>query len=106
MVRTSPSPLPTIPFFPSSIPIVHLTTLNHSQNLRTQLKDTSIRVVEIVPPTVSTDLHRERSDPNDNKKDKNSAALSVDEFMEYVSKGWKEDRETVSLICTLRDDDK
>jgi len=66
-----------------------------SMNLRTQLKDTKVRVVEIVPPTVATDLHRERSDPDDNKKDKNEAALSVEEFMEFVSKGWKEDKDTI-----------
>jgi short-subunit dehydrogenase involved in D-alanine esterification of teichoic acids len=64
-------------------------------NLRTQLKETAIKVVEIVPPSVGTDLHRERSDPHDNKKDKNPSALSVEEFMEYLVKGWKEDSETI-----------
>jgi len=66
-----------------------------TMNLRTQLKDSKIKVVEIVPPTVATDLHRERSDPDDNKKDKNPNALSVEEFIEYVSKGWKEDKDTI-----------
>ncbi|KAL0934907.1 short-chain dehydrogenase [Colletotrichum truncatum] len=58
-----------------------------SMNLRTQLAKggSSVRVVEIAPPTVATDLHRERSDPNDNKKENNPNALSVDEFMEEVS---------------------
>jgi len=65
-------------------------------NLRTQLKDSKVKVVEIVPPTVATDLHRERSDPNDNKKENNDAALSVDEFMDFVSKGWEEDRDTIA----------
>lgn len=66
-----------------------------SMNLRTQLKETKVRVVEIVPPTVATDLHREREDPDDNKKKKNSAALSVEEFMKDVTKGWGEDREVL-----------
>lgn len=58
-----------------------------SMNLRTQLKNakSSVRVVEIAPPMVETDLHRERSDPDDNKKDRNPNALSVDEFMKEVS---------------------
>ena len=55
-----------------------------------------MRVVEIAPPTVSTDLHRERKDPNDNKKENNSAALSVEEFMESITSQWREDREVVS----------
>lgn len=70
---------------------VHFWTMN----LRTQLKDSKVKVIEIVPPTVATDLHRERSDPDDNKKEKNQNALSVDEFMEFVAKGWEEDKETI-----------
>ncbi|KAI1260264.1 NAD(P)-binding protein [Xylariaceae sp. FL1019] len=56
-----------------------------SMNLRSQLHDTNIRVVEIAPPTVATDLHREREDPDDNKKENNPNALSLDEFMDEVS---------------------
>ncbi|KAE8451494.1 hypothetical protein EG329_003567 [Mollisiaceae sp. DMI_Dod_QoI] len=70
-----------------------------TMNLRTQLsqsKDSeNIKVVEIAPPTVGTDLHREREDPDDNKKEKNKNALSVDEFMEFVSKGLEESKETI-----------
>lgn len=64
-------------------------------NLRTQLEQSgaNIRVIEISPPTVSTDLHRERKDPDDNKKDKNSAALSVDEFMKEVIQNWKDGKD-------------
>jgi len=65
-------------------------------NLRTQLKDTKVRVVEIVPPSVGTDLHRDRTDPDDNKKHKNKSALSVEEFMEDLIKGWKDDSDTIA----------
>lgn len=61
-----------------------------SVNLRTQLRRggfESIRVIEIVPPSVETDLHREREDPDDNKKHKNPNSLSIEEFMSFVSKG-------------------
>jgi len=70
---------------------VHFFTMN----LRTQLKDTKIRVVEIVPPSVGTDLHRDRTDPDDNKKHKNKSALTVEEFMEYLTKGWKDNLDTI-----------
>lgn len=66
-----------------------------SMNLRTQLEKAgcNIRIIEIVPPTVSTDLHRERKDPNDNKKEENSSALSLDEFMEDVTRFWRADKD-------------
>jgi len=70
-----------------------------SMNLRTQLQQDDgtkhIRVVEIAPPTVATDLHREREDPDDNKKEKNKATLSVEEFMDEVVQGWKEGKDLV-----------
>ncbi|KAH8433315.1 uncharacterized protein LDX57_010958 [Aspergillus melleus] len=61
-----------------------------SMNLRTQLANAGlekVRVVEIIPPSVGTDLHRDRSDPDDNKKHNNQSVLTVEEFMEFVSKG-------------------
>jgi short-subunit dehydrogenase involved in D-alanine esterification of teichoic acids len=41
-----------------------------SMNLRTQLAQagSKVRVVEIVPPSVETDLHRERKNPDNNKR--------------------------------------
>lgn len=66
-----------------------------TMTLRTQLAHTNIGVLEIVPPTVSTDLHRERDDPDDNKKEKNSAALSVEEFMQNVAEQWQKGVETI-----------
>ena len=66
-----------------------------SMNLRTQLKDTKVKVVEIAPPTVSTDLHRERENPDDNKKDYNSAALSVEEFINDMTSQWEKGHEVI-----------
>lgn len=65
-------------------------------NLRHQLRDSSVRVVEIAPPMVGTDLHREKEDPDDNKKEKNPISLSVDEFVDEVVGKWKEGREMIS----------
>ncbi|EED13148.1 steroid dehydrogenase, putative [Talaromyces stipitatus ATCC 10500] len=59
-------------------------------NLRTQLIRSGfdkIKVIEIAPPAVESDLHREREDPDDNKKHKNPAVLTIEEFMEVVSAG-------------------
>ncbi|ETS85461.1 hypothetical protein PFICI_03486 [Pestalotiopsis fici W106-1] len=53
---------------------------------RTQLRGTSVRIVEIAPPAVGTDLHRDRDDPDDNKKHKNPDALSIEEFIDEISK--------------------
>jgi short-subunit dehydrogenase involved in D-alanine esterification of teichoic acids len=87
------------PVYNGTKALVHFWTLN----LRTQLaswnadneKNNHIKVVEIVPPTVETDLHRERENPDDNKKESNNAALSIKEFMDDVKHGWEKDWDTV-----------
>lgn len=69
-----------------------------TMNLRSQLaKDrTDVRVVEILPPSVGTDLHREREDPDDNKKEKGANALTLGEFMEEVAVQLEEDKDVIS----------
>ncbi|KAF1923082.1 uncharacterized protein M421DRAFT_104670 [Didymella exigua CBS 183.55] len=67
-----------------------------SMALRKQLKNSGVRVVEIAPPTVATDLHREREDPDDNKKENNKAALSVEEFIEETVGKWKSGEEMIA----------
>lgn len=70
-----------------------------SVNLRSQLAkaESPIRVVEIVPPTVETDLHRERLNPNDNKRSHGAqSAMSVEDFMAEVGEGLEADNETIS----------
>ena len=61
-----------------------------SMNLRTQLARAEhqkhINVVEIAPPMVATDLHRERADPDDDNKDKNPDSMTVDEFLDEVTR--------------------
>jgi short-subunit dehydrogenase involved in D-alanine esterification of teichoic acids len=57
-----------------------------TMNLRTALDRAkeNIRVIEIAPPSVGTDLHREAEDPDDNKKHKNPNSLTIEEFMDEV----------------------
>jgi hypothetical protein len=48
-----------------------------------------------VPPAVETALHRERKDPNDNKRAHgNTSVLSVPEFMKQIQEGWESDKDT------------
>ncbi|KAB8199449.1 hypothetical protein BDV34DRAFT_233046 [Aspergillus parasiticus] len=61
-----------------------------SMALRSQLSRggyEKVRVVEVAPPSVATNLHRDREDPDDNNKDKNPNALSVDEFLDFFVSG-------------------
>ncbi|ETI23515.1 hypothetical protein G647_05317 [Cladophialophora carrionii CBS 160.54] len=89
-------------FLPSSVinPVyngtkawVHMFSLN----LRSQYERSGkIKVVEIAPPTVSTALHRDRTDPSDNSKEKNKAAMSVDEFIQEVEEGWEQGKDIIA----------
>ncbi|KAH8426507.1 uncharacterized protein LDX57_004242 [Aspergillus melleus] len=70
-----------------------------SMNLRTQLQQSGyekIRVIEIAPPTVETNLHRDREDPDDNKRHNNPNALSIEEFMDDVSAKWEQGEEMIA----------
>jgi short-subunit dehydrogenase involved in D-alanine esterification of teichoic acids len=69
-----------------------------TMNLRSQLaRDrTDVRVVEIIPPSVGTDLHRERENPDDNKKHKGADALTVEEFIGEIAAELEADKEVVT----------
>lgn len=68
-----------------------------SEAQRVQLKNTNVRVIEVVPPSVGTDLHRERENPDDNKKEKGAVnSLTVEEFMDDLKKGLKADQDVIS----------
>ncbi|WVQ68298.1 uncharacterized protein L199_006505 [Kwoniella botswanensis] len=73
---------------------LHMFTANIRQQLAAE--DSKIKVIEIVPPQVESDLHRDRLNPDDNKKENSPTALSVDEFMQDVVKGWESNLDTVS----------
>jgi short-subunit dehydrogenase involved in D-alanine esterification of teichoic acids len=64
-------------------------------NLRAQLKGAGIGVIEIAPPSAGTNLRRDREDPDDNKKDKNPQALTIEEFMKDLVTGWERDNEVI-----------
>ena len=80
-------PMAMTPIYNATKAAVH----TYSLALRQQLKDTSVRVVEVVPPMVDTNL---------NKEGRDSARLEyrgipLSEYIPTVVKGLKEDRDTI-----------
>lgn len=69
-------------------------------NLRTQINWVAdgerIKVVEIAPPAVETDLYREREDPDDNKESRNARVLSLEEFMGEVEGKLEREEEMIT----------
>lgn len=66
------------------------------QRKQTSLEYPNMRVVEIVPPSVGTDLHRERENPDDNKKHLGAtSSLTIEEFMDDVRKGFENDQNEI-----------
>lgn len=84
------------PIYNGTKAFVHYWTTNLRTQLATKEESKHIKVVEIAPPSVGTDLHRDHEDPDDNKKEKNKEALTTEEFMKDVEKGWKEDEDVVA----------
>ncbi|WWC71770.1 uncharacterized protein I206_105729 [Kwoniella pini CBS 10737] len=82
------------PVYNGTKAFVHFFTTNLRQQLARQ--ESKIKVVEIVPPQVESDLHRDRTNPDDNKKKSGAPALSVEEFMADVKEGWKTNQDTVA----------
>ncbi|CAL3966545.1 unnamed protein product [Diplocarpon coronariae] len=60
--------------------------------LAKDVKGKKIKIVEITPLTVATNLHR---NPDDITKDKNPDSLKLGEYMDFVKQGFEEDKETV-----------
>jgi hypothetical protein len=48
-----------------------------------------VRVIGIYPQMISTDLHRAHAEPNNNKKENNPQAMTIDEFMADIIAGWE-----------------
>jgi len=63
----------------------------YSLVLRQQLKDTSVKVIEIVPPMVDTDLNKEGRKAAHAK----FRGISVSEYMPTIIKGLKNDEEII-----------
>lgn len=47
-------------------------------------------------PSVGTDLHRDRADPDDDKQFKNKGALTIEELMEEFRNGMEADQDLIS----------
>ncbi|CAE6494644.1 unnamed protein product, partial [Rhizoctonia solani] len=60
-----------------------------------QGRSTNITVVEISPPLVESDLHRDHANPANNKKENSPHALTQEEWIAHVEKGWDEGKEEI-----------
>ncbi|KAL5329097.1 hypothetical protein ACEPPN_002606 [Leptodophora sp. 'Broadleaf-Isolate-01'] len=74
---------------------VHFWTMNSRTQLGSDEGGRNSKVVEVAPPTVATNLHRDRKGADDNKKATNLNALELPEFMKFVAKGWEQDKGTI-----------
>lgn len=86
----------SLQLYPPSLPLSLAAFMHfYTESQRTQLKSTSIRVVEIIPPSVHTALHRDREDPDDNNPSK-SNAITQEDFMNQVAEGWEKDQDVIT----------
>ncbi|KAG8682168.1 hypothetical protein FRC11_000169, partial [Ceratobasidium sp. 423] len=84
-------PIAVVPVYCATKAFVKSFTLS----LREQLRSTNIAVVEISPPLVESDLHRDHDNPENNKKANSPHALTQEEWMANVEKGWDEGKEEI-----------
>ncbi|KAF8753667.1 sepiapterin reductase [Rhizoctonia solani] len=84
-------PIAVVPVYCATKAFVKSFTLS----LREQLRSTNISVIEISPPLVESDLHRDHDNPNNNKKSNSPHALTQEEWIAHVEKGWDEGKEEI-----------
>ncbi|KAI8997944.1 hypothetical protein BC832DRAFT_595388 [Gaertneriomyces semiglobifer] len=84
-------PLVRCPVYSATKAFIHSWT----QSFRSQVGD-RVRVIEIIPPLVGTNLHRDFPDPDDNKKHKNPLALTIEEFIRDVDEDMNAGKDEVA----------
>jgi uncharacterized oxidoreductase len=80
-------PMLSVPVYSATKAAVH----TYSIVLRQQLKDTSVKVIEIVPPMVDTDLNREGRDAARVKY----GGISVPEYIPAITRGLENDADMI-----------
>ena len=80
-------PMPNTPIYSATKAAIH----TYSIVLRQQLKDTSVKVIEMVPPMVDTDLNKEGR----NAVHVKFRGISVSEYIPTVMKGLENDADTI-----------
>lgn len=90
----------------SQIPVAHVPVYcatkafvqSFTLSLREQLRPAGITVLEICPPLVESNLHRSYSEQYEEMiKSGKAVALSQDEWMAGVEKGWDEGKEEIGV---------
>jgi uncharacterized oxidoreductase len=80
-------PMLNTPIYSATKAAIH----NYSLVLRQQLKDTSVKVIEIVPPMVDTDLNKEGRDTAHMEY----RGISVAEYLPTIIRGLEKDEEII-----------
>ncbi|HXY74008.1 MAG TPA: SDR family NAD(P)-dependent oxidoreductase [Dehalococcoidales bacterium] len=80
-------PMPNTPIYNATKAAIH----TYSLVLRQQLKNTSVKVIEIVPPMVDTELNKSGRDIARMK----FRGISVSEYIPTIVKGLKNDEDTI-----------
>jgi uncharacterized oxidoreductase len=83
------SPLAFMPVYCATKAAIHSITLS----LRQQLKQTSVRVIEVIPPAVDTELgHERRAD-----KSESHGGIPVSEFIAEAMEGLEQDLDEIAV---------
>ncbi|KAL0481031.1 oxidoreductase [Acrasis kona] len=77
-------PISPVPVYCATKAFVKSFTLS----LRHQLRNTKVKVYEIAPPLVESDLHRDHDNADAYTKEKMPHCLTVAEFMSGIEEGW------------------
>jgi len=72
-----------------------------TQSLRAQFNKSNVTVIELSPPLVDSNLHREHPDPSLATSSKNSHCLTQEEFIKQVEQGWKSGSQEVGAGTAL-----
>lgn len=62
---------------------------------RIQLKNTPIRICEVISPGVHAALQREREDSDDNNSAK-PTAITIEDFIKQITKAWENEQDSVT----------
>ena len=66
-----------------------------SEKALSEWKTSIFRVTETAPPTVSSELHLERANPYENKKEKEMVTSSIEESIAKVTYDWEAGKEAI-----------
>jgi len=92
-------PVKTVPVYSATKAFVK----SFTQSLRAQFHKSNVTVIEVSPPLVESDIHREHEDSSWSK---NKFCMSQEEFIKSIEEGWKSGSQEVGAGTALEDQKK